>query len=213
MRFSGALVLLVLAALPTYAQQTAATLVGTVTDTTGATVPNAVVRATNLATNITREAESDQTGSYSMPFLPAGDYSVTATQKGFQTSRVERVTLQVQQTARVDFILKVGEVTETVNVEAPPPCCRPRTPPSAPSSMPRKIVDLPLNGRNFVQLAQLIPGVQAGTPGSITVRRGRGSIGQQDAAFRLHRHVRQRHPRYGQPLSSSTASRSWTTTR
>ena len=110
MRFSGALVLLVLAALPTYAQQTAATLVGTVTDTTGATVPNAVVRATNLATNVTREAESDQNGSYSIPFLTVGDYSVTATQKGFQTSRVERVTLQVQQTARVDFILNVGEV-------------------------------------------------------------------------------------------------------
>ena len=95
MRFSGALVLLVLAALPTYAQQTAATLVGTVRDTTGATVPNAVVRATNLATNVTREAESDQNGSYSIPFLTVGDYSVTATQKGFQTSRVERVTLQV----------------------------------------------------------------------------------------------------------------------
>src|SRR3954471_8945511 len=115
MRLLGVLVLLGLATLPIYTQQTAATLVGTVTDSTGAVVSNAVVRVTNLATNVTREAESDQTGSYNIPFLTVGDYSVTATQKGFQTSRVERVTLQVQQTARVDFILKVGEVSETIN--------------------------------------------------------------------------------------------------
>src|SRR5215203_1538862 len=182
-RISGALVLLLFAALPTYAQQTAATLVGTVTDSTGAIVPNAVVRVTNLATNVTREAESDQNGSYSIPFLTVGDYSVTATQKGFQTSRVERVTLQVQQTARVDFILNVGEVSETINVEASAALLQTETSTVGTVIDAAKIVDLPLNGRNFVQLAQLIPGVQAGTPGSISVRRGRGSIGQQDAPF------------------------------
>jgi hypothetical protein len=183
MRFSGALVVVVLTALPMYAQQTAATLVGTVTDSTGAIVPNAVVRATNLATNVTREAASDQSGSYTIPFLTVGDYSVTATQKGFQTSRVERVTLQVQQTARVDFILNVGEVSETINVEASAALLQTETSTVGTVIDAAKIVDLPLNGRNFVQLAQLIPGVQAATPGSITVRRGRGSIGQQDAPF------------------------------
>ena len=146
-------------------------------------MPNAVVRATNLATNVTREAASDQSGSYSIPFLTVGDYSVTATQKGFQTSRVERVTLQVQQTARVDFILNVGEVSETINVEASAALLQTETSTVGTVIDSAKIVDLPLNGRNFVQLAQLIPGVQAATPGSITVRRGRGSIGQQDAPF------------------------------
>jgi hypothetical protein len=167
----------------TWAQQTAATLVGTVNDSTGAVVPDAVVRVTNVATNTTRETKTDSAGSYSMPFLPAGDYTVTAAMAGFQSARVERVTLQVQQTARVDFVLKVGEVTETVNVEASIALLQTETSTVGTVIDSSKIVDLPLNGRNFVQLAQLIPGVQAATPGSITVRRGRGSIGQQDAPF------------------------------
>ena len=168
---------------PTQAQQTAATLVGTVNDTTGALVPDATVRITNLATNTVRETKTDTSGAYSVPFLPAGEYTVTATLKGFQSARVERVTLQVQQTARVDFTLKVGEVTETVNVEASVALLQTETSTVGTVIDSSKIVDLPLNGRNFVQLAQLIPGVQAATPGSITVRRGRGSIGQQDAPF------------------------------
>ena len=175
--------ILLLAAASLQAQQTAATLVGTVNDATGATVPDAVVRVTNLSTNTTRETKTDPAGSYSMPFLPAGDYTVTASMTGFQAARVERVTLQVQQTARVDFVLKVGEVTETVNVEASAALLQTETSTVGTVIDSSKIVDLPLNGRNFVQLAQLIPGVQAATPGSITVRRGRGSIGQQDAPF------------------------------
>src|SRR5947209_2780206 len=100
------------------AQQTTATLVGTITDTSGAVMPNVVVRATNLSTNVQRETHTDDTGAYSLPFLTAGDYSVTVTLPGFQVQRVDRVTLQVQQTARQDFSLNVGEVSETVQVEA-----------------------------------------------------------------------------------------------
>ncbi|HYO80338.1 MAG TPA: carboxypeptidase-like regulatory domain-containing protein, partial [Bryobacteraceae bacterium] len=130
-----------------------------------------------------RSAVSDEGGAYTIPFLPAGDYSVTATLTGFQVSRVERVTLQVQQTARLDFSLQIGEVSETVNVEASAALLQTETSTVGTVIDSAKIVDLPLNGRNFVQLAQLIPGVNAGTPGSITVRRGRGSIGQQDSPF------------------------------
>ena len=166
-----------------WAQQTTATLTGTITDTTGAVVPDVAVRATNRSTNIAREAKTDISGTYTIPFMPAGDWTVTATRAGFRTQRVETLTLEVGQTARVDLQLQVGEVSEAVNVEAYGLSCKRTHRPSAPSSIPQKIVDLPLNGRNFVQLAQLIPGVQAGTPGSITVRRGRGSIGQQDSPF------------------------------
>src|SRR6476619_2957392 len=87
-RAFGSYVLLLLAVSPGWAQQTAATLVGSVNDTSGAALAEATVRITYLSTNNTRETKTDQSGSYSMPFLPAGEYSVTAVQKGFQTARV-----------------------------------------------------------------------------------------------------------------------------
>src|SRR5213083_2005503 len=165
------------------AQQTSATLTGTITDPAGAVVANVTITATNLATNAVRETRTDDTGRYTHPFLPAGDYSVTAVANGFQTQKIDRITLQVQQTARIDMQLRIGNVTETVNVEAYAVVLQTDNATVGAVIDGAKIVDLPLNGRNFVQLAQLIPGVQAGTPGSITVRRGRGSIGQQDSPF------------------------------
>ena len=172
----------VLSALAT-AQQTTATIIGVVTDPAGASVAGVVVRATNLSTNAVRETKTDESGGYTLPFLPSGAYSLTASASGFQTQRVDRIELQVQQNARLDIQLKLGETTETVNVEASAALLQTDTSTVGGVIDGAKIVDLPLNGRNFVQLAQLIPGVQAGTPGSITVRRGRGSIGQQDSPF------------------------------
>src|SRR5437870_13073268 len=89
----------------------------------------------------------------------------------------------VQQAARVYMQLRRGDVTETVRVEADAVVLQTENASVGTVIDGAKIVDLPLNGRNFIQLAQLIPGVQAGTPGSITVRRGRGSVGQTDAAY------------------------------
>lgn len=174
---------LLLAATSMYAQQTAATLTGTVTDSTGANMPDVVVRATNRNTNLVRETRSDASGSYSIPFLPAGEYNVQATKQGFRTQKLDNLTLQVGQTARVDLQLPVGDVAESISVEAFGAVLQTENSTVGTVIDSQKIVDLPLNGRNFVQLAQLIPGVQAGTPGSITVRRGRGSIGQQDSPF------------------------------
>ena len=67
---------------PIYAQQTSATLVGTLTDATGAVAPNARIKCVNLATGAARDATSDDSGNYSLPFLPAGDYEVTITAQG-----------------------------------------------------------------------------------------------------------------------------------
>jgi hypothetical protein len=168
---------------PVYAQQTSATLVGTLIDATGAVVPNARIKCVNLATGAARDATSDVSGNYSLPFLPAGDYEVTITAQGYKTRKVERLTLQVSQTLRQDFTMDVGAVSETVNITATGVQLQTENSTVGTVIDSAKIVELPLNGRNFVQLAQLIPGVQSGTPGSITVRRGRGSIGQTDAGF------------------------------
>ncbi|MGI8992051.1 MAG: carboxypeptidase regulatory-like domain-containing protein [Bryobacteraceae bacterium] len=156
---------------------------GTVTDASGAVLPGVTIRATNLATNTFREIQTDAAGSYSIPFLPAGDYTVTATRTGFQAQKIDKATLEVQQTARMDFSLKIGDVNESIEVNATAAVLQTENSTVGTVIDAGKIVELPLNGRNFIQLAQLIPGVQAGTPGSITVRRGRGSVGQQDAAY------------------------------
>ena len=165
------------------AQQTTATLLGTVVDPSGAAVGGVAVRAINLATNIAREATTDQAGNYSIPFLTAGKYRLTAALEGFQAQKVESVEVQVGQSARADFTLKVGSITDSVDVSASGALLQTENATVGAVIDGAKIVELPLNGRNFIQLAQLIPGVQAGTPGSITVRRGRGSVGQTDAAY------------------------------
>src|SRR5260370_32657356 len=165
-------------------QQTTATLLGTVTDSSGAAVPGAKLRVANLATNVRREAESGAAGNYSIPYLPAGNYQVTITKEGFQAQQIDNVTLQVDQTARLDFSMRVGNVTETVNVSASAALLQTENASVGTVIDSGKIVELPLNGRNFIQLAQLIPGVQAGTPGSITVRAGGRAAGQADPTYR-----------------------------
>ena len=149
----------------------------------GAAVAGVAIQAANLATNVQREAMTDASGAYSLPNLPPGTYRVTATKTGFQVARAESVTLQVEQAARLDLRLEVGNVSESVEVSATAALLQTENASVGTVIDSAKIVDLPLNGRNFIQLAQLIPGVQAGTPGSITVRRGRGSVGQTDAAY------------------------------
>src|SRR5688500_12201801 len=159
-------------------QQTSATLVGTATDPTGAVTPDVVITIANRETNVTREAKTDASGNYAVPFLPAGQYTVSAARPGFQSIRTENVALQVGQTGRVDFQLQLGDVSQRVTVDGDAALLQTETSAVGTVINTRQIVDLPLNGRNFVQLAQLAPGVQTGTPGSITVRRGRGSLGE-----------------------------------
>ena len=120
------------------AQETTATLVGTRSDASGAAVSGVLVKATNLATNhLPRNANGCRRELFPA-VLPAGDYSVTASITGFQSQKVDRLTLQVQQTARMDFKLTIGSVTESIDVAATAAFCRPRTPLSAPSSIRRK---------------------------------------------------------------------------
>ena len=166
-----------------HAQQTTATITGTAADPSGAVLPNVQVRLTNTRTNVARETGTDAAGVYSIPFLPAGAYRLSASAKGFKTANVQPFDLQVGQTARVDLRLEVGDITQSLDVSASASALQTESASVGAVIDAAKIVDLPLNGRNFVQLAQLIPGVQPGTPGSITVRRGRGSIGETSRSF------------------------------
>jgi hypothetical protein len=165
------------------AQQTTATLVGTVTDPSAAVILGASVTVTSNETGVEHAVKTDATGNYSVPFLLAGDYKVAVAATGFRPRSVAHLVLQLGQTARVDFQMEIGDVTQNVDIQANAAALQTENATVGTVIDGTKIVELPLNGRNFVQLAQLIPGAQPGTPGSITVRRGRGSIGQTDSSF------------------------------
>jgi hypothetical protein len=172
------------------AQQTNATIVGNITDTSGAVVVGATVNATNKSTNTVRTTVTDGSGQYSLPSLPPGVYSLSVGLTGFQGQRIESLILQASQTAHQDFNVAIGKVSETITVESGAAAAQLQTENGAVGAVidAKKIVDLPLNGRNFVQLAQLLPGVNSGTEGSITVRRARDRWFDFDSSERTARH-------------------------
>ena len=96
--------------------QTGGRITGEVKDQSGAMVPNAAVTVTNTETNVARTTEANTAGIYSFPGLTPGTYQVKAAAGGFQTTVANNIELQVQQTARVDFTLVVGQATQTVEV-------------------------------------------------------------------------------------------------
>jgi hypothetical protein len=146
------------------AQQITGTIVGTVSDPSGSVVPGAEVTITNLDTNAARKTATDDTGNFTLPYLMSGNYKVVCSAKGFRPQMVDGVRLQVGQTMRVDLNLEVGDSSQTVDVQASAAVLQTENAAVGTVIDSQKIVDLPLNGRNFVQLAQLIPGAQPGTP-------------------------------------------------
>jgi len=146
------------------AQQETATITGEVKDATGAVVPQAVVTITNIATNISVKTETNEQGSYTVPSLRPGDYTVTVEKSGFNKTLRSGVTLQVNQFTRIDITLQTGQVSEVVEVTGGAPLLETETSSRGSVIDRRKIVDLPLNGRDYNQLALLSPGVLPGTP-------------------------------------------------
>ena len=147
-----------------FAQQETATIAGTVTDATGAIVPRAVVVVTNVQTGISVRTEATESGTYVVPSLRPGDYSISVESKGFQKTVRTGVTLQVAQVARIDVTLQTGALTEAVEVVAATPLLDTLTSSRGSVIDQKKIVELPLNGRDYNQLALLSPGVLPGTP-------------------------------------------------
>ena len=154
----SALVCVVLCA-PGMAQVASAELSGTVLDSSGAAVANVKVTATNTATNLAREGVTDGSGRYVITLLPAGDYTVSAEAPGFRKLVQSGLVLQINQQARLDLSLELGHASETVEVTAQAPLLESESS-SLGTVVNQKLVNqLPLNGRNFIQLATLSPGV------------------------------------------------------
>src|ERR1051326_3922244 len=155
---------MVLSGVIALAQFETATLTGTITDAGGAVVPNASIKIINEATNIEATTVSNGEGRYLFPNLRPGSYRVIASAPGFKQSVSPGVVLQVNQAARLDMELTVGAVTEQVNVTSEAPILETESASRGAVIDQTKMVELPLNGRDYNQLALLSPGVLAPTP-------------------------------------------------
>ena len=151
-----------------YGQVTTAEILGRVTDSSGGMVPNARVTVENLATQNKRTTQTSGSGDYVFPLLLNGSYSVRIEAGGFRVFSVPQIALATGDRARVDAELQVGDVSQTVEVQMNAPILQ--TESSAVQSVvdQQAVQDLPLNGRNFFNLVQIQPGVNAGPSNAIS---------------------------------------------
>lgn len=150
------------------AQLTTADIVGTVTDATGAVIPNASVTLLNLDTHDQRTATANGSGDYQFALLPVGHYSVTIKAPGFKTSTTPNLAVEAGDRARSDVRMQLGGQTETVTVEAQTPLLQADSATVSSTVTAQAVQDLPLNGRNFVQLVQIVPGANEGPGNGLT---------------------------------------------
>src|SRR2546423_11758069 len=139
--------------------QTQAEISGQVTDSSGSAVAGATLTITNIQSNAVRSVVSNSSGLYSVPGLVPGSYAVRAELKGFQPIARGNIELQVQQTARIDFTLKPGDVNQTIEVNASAQMLTTDEATVGTVIENKRVVDLPLNGRDFLQLVSLSPNV------------------------------------------------------
>jgi hypothetical protein len=148
------------------AQEITGGITGTITDQSGAAVPNAMVTATDTQRRTVWPTQTDSAGLYNFPRLPVGEYAVKVEARGFESLVHPAFELQMNQIARVDIQLKVGAVTQTVEVTAAPPLLQTDTMQVGLVTSGNFNVNLPLATRNFTQLTLLTPGVTTVDPSS-----------------------------------------------
>jgi hypothetical protein len=141
------------------AQGASATILGTVTDMSGAAIPNAMVQVKNTGTGVTQSVAADAQGRFRVPDIGIGDYEVQASQTGFSTVVHKGITLAVGSQTVVDFALPVGQQQQTVTVEGEVSAVETTNAAIGTYTSEQQMRELPLNGRNFEQLIQLAPGV------------------------------------------------------
>lgn len=163
---------------PVHAQAVGATLAGTITDSSGGAVTGAQIAIKNVGTDVTRTLTSDAAGFYSAPNLLPGNYQVTTTAPGFESAQAN-ITLTVGANQQLNMSLKVGATTETVNVSESAPAVELTSATLSSEVDSNTVRELPLNGRDWTQLATLEPGVasvrtQASTSSATANRANRG---------------------------------------
>lgn len=168
-----------------HAQLSTADILGTVTDATGAVIPNATVTVTNKGTNATRTVTTDGSGNYDAALLPVGVYTVKVDLAGFKTTTVANLSVEAGDRARADVKMQTGATTETVNVEAQTPLLQADSATVSSTVTAKAVQDLPLNGRNFVQLVQLVPGANEG-PGNGLTSGNRPDDRRQTSSFSVN---------------------------
>ena len=167
-----------------FAQTSTGEVNGTVTDPSGASVPAATVKLTNLATKIEAQARPNQDGSFIFVNVQPGAYSLRVEAPGFKAAQIPSFDVGVSQTVRQNIALTVGEVTQTVEVSANAELLQSASTELGTVIQERTVQDLPLNGRNFTQLLTLTPGV---TPVSTAQNRNvgccEGNVGLPGSGF------------------------------
>jgi hypothetical protein len=143
------------------AQAVNATLSGRITDASGGTVTNATVTAVSTATGFSRTVQSLDSGNFTIPALPAGEYNVSADLAGF-SKQTKVIVLQVGQVAELDFVLSPGHVEEKIEVGATADLAEPTRTEVSSVITERQIINLPVNGREFIDFALLSPAVAIG---------------------------------------------------
>ncbi len=148
------------------AQAVSGTILGTVKDSTGAVMPGASVTLVNTGTGFTRTVVTDAKGEYTAPQVPTGTYTVSAEMSGFKKVTMANVHLGVDQHPKIDLTLDLGQLTESVEIQAETPLLQATSSDLSNTVQEEQIKTLPLNGRNFVSLTRNIPGILRGIPGA-----------------------------------------------
>ena len=149
-----------------YGQTVSGTIVGNVKDTSGAVIPKVNVTITNQATSVSQETVTNELGDFRVPFLPVGTYSVRVTFTGFETMVRDGIVLRMGDTVRVDVSLQPGRVGQEITVTGLAPLLHTEDGSTGQVIDNARIVDLPLAGRNFLELTQLSADVNAGAHGT-----------------------------------------------
>jgi hypothetical protein len=166
--FLGVLLALLLTTNGSFAQVSTADVLGTITDSSNAIVANATITITNTGTGETRRTKANDSGEYLFPALPVGSYALTIEMPGFEKLTIPNVTLSQGDRARVNGHLKVGSETQTVEVTGAGPELQTDSSTVGFTVTPRAVEDLPLNGRNFIELAQTVAGANEGPPNALS---------------------------------------------